>query len=410
MILRELQDILASSHFCNSRRYPALLKYVVESTLAGNADSLKERTLGVEVFDRPPDYDTNTDTVVRYTAGEVRKRLALYYHELGHKPAVQILLPSGSYVPEFMPSLDGARGTGSTFAPEHPGSNGVEWRHEDAGLSRDPNFTPSADEVDQHGALHSEYAVPHIARRRLWWMASVLALLLCGALGWKYRPAHSVSPLDEFWAPVLRNQGAMMVCTGGSVFSQTHLSGVATAGKDIQYPFISIQSASAIARLSGLIERNGDSTQLQAAATTPLTELRDRPVILLGGYNNQWTMRLAESLPYHLAPEPDSAIVDGAGPMRWARDPSLPYSSADDYAIVSRFRDSTTGNWVVALAGLGRNGTEAAAVFATSPHYVQELRDKVGSDMARRNVIAVLKVNVIDGKTGAPSLLTAKVW
>ena len=133
-------------------------------------------------------------------------------------------------------------------------------------------------------------------------------------------------------------------------------------------------------------------------------------MILLGGYNNQWTMRLIESLPYHFAPEPDSAIVDGTGQMRWARDTSLPYSSADDYAIVSRFRDSTTGNWVVALAGLGRNGTEAAAVFATSPHYVQELRDKVGSNIAKRNVIAVLRVNVIDGKTGAPSMLMAKAW
>src|ERR1700709_911089 len=101
-ILRELQEILASPHFCNSKRYPALLQYIVEKTLAGESDLLKERTLGVEVFDRPPSYDTNTDTVVRYTAGEVRKRLSLYYHEIPHKPIVQISLPAGSYVPEFI--------------------------------------------------------------------------------------------------------------------------------------------------------------------------------------------------------------------------------------------------------------------------------------------------------------------
>jgi hypothetical protein len=77
---------------------------------------------------------------------------------------------------------------------------------------------------------------------------------------------------------------------------------------------------------------------------------------------------------------------------------------------VARFRDSTTGNWVVALAGLGRNGTEAAAVFATTPKYIQELRDKVGPEMAKHNVVAVLKVNVIEGKTGAPSMLTAQLW
>ena len=81
-ILLELQEVLASPHFCNSKRYPALLKYIVEETLAGNSEAAEgERTLGVEVFDRPPAYDTNADTVVRYTAGEVRKRLSLYYHE-----------------------------------------------------------------------------------------------------------------------------------------------------------------------------------------------------------------------------------------------------------------------------------------------------------------------------------------
>ena len=105
-ILLELQEVLASPHFCNSKRYPALLKYIVENTLAGNAELLKERTLGVEVFDRPPSYDTNTDTVVRYTAGEVRKRLSLYYHELERKPVIQISLPAGSYIPEFLHSHD----------------------------------------------------------------------------------------------------------------------------------------------------------------------------------------------------------------------------------------------------------------------------------------------------------------
>ena len=68
-ILRELHEVLASPHFCNSKRYPALLEYIVENTLAGKSELLKERTIGVEVFDRPPTYDTSADTVVRYTAG-----------------------------------------------------------------------------------------------------------------------------------------------------------------------------------------------------------------------------------------------------------------------------------------------------------------------------------------------------
>jgi len=96
-----MEKVLASNQFCNSRRYPALLRYVVDQALSGNGDQIKERTVGIEVFGRPPDYDTNTDTVVRYTAGEVRKRLALFYQAAPNAP-VQISLSARSYLREQM--------------------------------------------------------------------------------------------------------------------------------------------------------------------------------------------------------------------------------------------------------------------------------------------------------------------
>ena len=64
-VREHLEQILVSAVFRKSRRYASVLKYVVESTLDGNADQLKERTIGVEVFGRTPDYDTATDHVVR---------------------------------------------------------------------------------------------------------------------------------------------------------------------------------------------------------------------------------------------------------------------------------------------------------------------------------------------------------
>src|SRR5690348_18325091 len=77
----QLARVLESAPFRTSKRYPALLSYVVEKTLQGNIESLKERTLGIEVFRREPEYDTNADPVVRIAAGEVRKRLAQYRSE-----------------------------------------------------------------------------------------------------------------------------------------------------------------------------------------------------------------------------------------------------------------------------------------------------------------------------------------
>jgi hypothetical protein len=79
----------------------------VEQTLAENEDSLKERTLGIEVFHRPADYDTNLDPVVRLCAVEVRKRLFQYYESPAHVDELRIELNPGSYIPVFLrPSSD----------------------------------------------------------------------------------------------------------------------------------------------------------------------------------------------------------------------------------------------------------------------------------------------------------------
>jgi hypothetical protein len=242
-------------------------------------------------------------------------------------------------------------------------------------------------------------------------LIALLLLILAAGSWWRYRAIVPKTAVDVFWAPVLHDQRTVMICTGSVVFDQSRYSGVVTANKDIDYPFLSLQTAFATAQISGLLEHSGEAIQLASAASTPLTELRELSVTLVGGYNNQWTIRLLQPLRYHFGPDTDPMIVDGLQPQtRWQRDRSLPYSSADDYAIVARYRDATTDGWVVALAGLGRNGTEAAAQFATSPRYMQMLRDRAGSGFANRNIETVLKVSVIDGKTGAPSILAVYTW
>src|SRR5271167_3794183 len=102
LVRSQLKKIVSDGRFSASKRYPSLLQYIVEQTLVGNEDELKERTLGVEVFHRPPDYDTNADPVVRLSAAEVRKRLAQYYQSPGHGDELRIELNPGSYVPLFL--------------------------------------------------------------------------------------------------------------------------------------------------------------------------------------------------------------------------------------------------------------------------------------------------------------------
>ena len=96
-----LSRVCASPAFASSKRAQDFLQLIVEHTLAGRYDSLRERMIGAEMFGRPIDYDTANDAVVRVKATEVRKKLAQYYQETERVPKVRIDLPIGSYVPRF---------------------------------------------------------------------------------------------------------------------------------------------------------------------------------------------------------------------------------------------------------------------------------------------------------------------
>ena len=101
LVLDEMNRLLADPTFKSSKRCQAMLVPLINYALAGDFNGLKERTLGVEAFGRDPDYDTNTDPIVRTTATEIRKRLAQWYQEPSRPHSVRIRLVPGSYLPEF---------------------------------------------------------------------------------------------------------------------------------------------------------------------------------------------------------------------------------------------------------------------------------------------------------------------
>jgi len=93
--------ILGSPAFQKSKRLARFLSFAVENTLSGNADVLKESVLGLEVFDRGPDFDPGVDPIVRVDARRLRARLAEYYRAAGSGDSLLIEMEPGSYVPRF---------------------------------------------------------------------------------------------------------------------------------------------------------------------------------------------------------------------------------------------------------------------------------------------------------------------
>lgn len=100
-IRAQLEKMLASSGFAQSSRMRRFLGYVVECSLNGETNRLKETSIGVEVFDRTPSYDPKTEPIVRTEAHRLREKIREYYEGEGSNDRVIISLPKGGYAPSF---------------------------------------------------------------------------------------------------------------------------------------------------------------------------------------------------------------------------------------------------------------------------------------------------------------------
>jgi hypothetical protein len=98
-----LERVAASDSFQKSKRLRDLLLYLGERSLQDPLCTLREQEIGVEVFGRPPDYDTSHDTLVRVHVSQLRKKLQEFFVAEGRQEPLVIEIPKGSYVPVFRP-------------------------------------------------------------------------------------------------------------------------------------------------------------------------------------------------------------------------------------------------------------------------------------------------------------------
>jgi hypothetical protein len=365
----------------------------VENTLEGRTGEMKERSLGVAVFGREPDYDTNVDPVVRATAGEIRKRIAQYYHEAGHAAEVRIDLSPRSYIPEFeMPS------------PVQP-----------------PVATPVPQAV-------LAPARPATARWRVPAATAVIGLLVV-AIVW-LRPWARPSDLDRFWKPVLNSSNTVLLCVGQREFlgsspepgqvTVTDLPGASSGPITLFQLYymgsqnLSLADASTIGRLTGLLQTKGKTFHIRGQLSTDFTDLRNGPVVLVGAFNNDWTMRLIGPMRFSFERDHDTFwIKDRQNPSR--RDRAVNYrtpylSVTEDYALISRTLDPTTARMVVVAGGLTGCGTIAAGEFLTEPTYLEALAKGAPRGWERKNMQVVLATRVIHGASGPPRILERHFW
>jgi adenylate cyclase len=109
LIRAELERVLGSPEFVGSERHRRFLAYIVEETLAGRCDRLKAYNIATAAFDRGEDFDPQQDSIVRIEAGRLRRALDHFYLTEGRDHEIHIVVPKGTYVPQFVRACDAAR-------------------------------------------------------------------------------------------------------------------------------------------------------------------------------------------------------------------------------------------------------------------------------------------------------------
>jgi hypothetical protein len=395
LVEQTLERVLSSPAFRNSKQCQKFLRYVVEHACAGNDEHLKERSIGVELFGRDPDYDTAADPVVRVRATEVRKRLSQYYGDATVQDELRFEIPQGAY------RADIHWGAPKPLPPEpFPAARHPQWP----------------------------------------WIASLVVSLVAVAVFLMLRSRTAPTDvLTEFWAPVLDSGKPVLLYCGQPVVyflsREVHdkyrdslppektrgsytlpLEPEATVqGKDIipvTDQFVGIGNAHTAAMLTGMFARRGKSVELRYGNDVSFTDLRGSPSVLIGAFSNLWTLEMTRQLRFVFEQEKGARRVrDRVENKTWQLASLAPDGkTGEDYAVVTRLFDSATGQLLISAAGITQYGTRAAGEFLTDSRRMTEATRTARADWPKRNLQVLLHTDVYHGTPAQPKILATHVW
>ncbi len=421
--LQALKDILESAPFRASKQGQRLLKYVVHNSLAGHENLLRERVIGTEVFGRAPDYDTANDPIVRARVAEVRKRLAQYYVSAGHEHLpVRIEIPPGSYRARFQAAPEPSDAPPGTALPQPPHEES-----ETSAVATPPSFE----------SLEADETASPVFRRIRLWLAIAAIVLVAASVAVYYRTASpSERALRAFWSPAFRNTRPVLIYTGTNVvyrlspeflskYRESHhlankgpefvvdLGPNQTLGaKDLlssSNAYVTTGDVSACAAIITMLVRRNKPYEMRYASDISPGDVRAAPTVLIGAFNNPWTLNVTDSLRYTF--ERGDSIQDRLDKKRaWTVHLNPDGSTTDDYAIVTRLLNSDTGQILITAAGIGQYGTQAASEFVSNQQRIAAFAAQAPANWLQKNLQIVLHVKVVQDTPATVEIAAIWYW
>jgi len=175
---------------------------------------------------------------------------------------------------------------------------------------------------------------------------------------------------------------------------------------------VAIGDAYAGVSLSGLLGQIGKPSQVRIGSNYSFEDLRNSPAVVVGAFNNRWTMDLTKNLHFGFAEKDGTFFIQEQTPggRAWALNPGDSGDDYSDFAIVGRILDSRTGQFIVIVAGVGGTGTQAAAEFVSHREYLEKALRDAPPDWQKKNLEIVVETNVTDSVAGPPHVVTAYYW
>jgi len=271
----------------------------------------------------------------------------------------------------------------------------------------------------------------------------VFGLVLVAVFATRIHPRPKESSLDQFWSPVFATSQPVLICLGKPVmyrpslelyrrYSRKHPGTFQTEEERLDqlipfdpseklvwsdmYPFVDYGVAMGdvyvAARLSALFEHLNKPSQVRIGTNYSFEDLRNSPAVVVGAFNNRWTMQMTSNLRFAFVEQDGTFRIQEQGPSGGAKSWVLgPHGEiVEDFAIVTRLLDAKTGQVLIAAAGLGANGTQAAGEFISRQDYLEEAFRSAPPGWQKKNLQVVLQTTVTDSVAGPPRVVAIYFW
>lgn len=360
-IREELERILSSSWFRRSPKCREFLRFVVERTLAGQAESLKERTIAVEHFGKSHDIDLDRDSTVRVCARNTRSRLESYY-AAGSAGRFRIELAPGSYVPVF-------RRAGPEISPEPEPPQ--------APASRPPR------------------------PRQPWKVAAVAGLLAVSALLALFPAKLPGDPLTKFWEPALTAPGGVEVLIAAppdpAPPPEPAEMEAGSVGGEPKSPGAS--QASAAAEILHFLRDRGAEARIGDYRRIREEQIPEKAVIIVGASAFRGPHSWLKGCPIQPDTEADPPRFFSVSGQEW----SSPSGGVDaGYAAIYRIPAEKPRPFILLIAGLNARASEMAAGLLVQGERLAGLLRDAPSGWEKARMVLLMEI----GRGSARSVKT----